>query len=892
MQLTPTSVCPFVTHDLPDIIFNFVPISVGLYELSRLYQCFADEKVPGGYPKWLFYAMTNFAILHFMVNLAQNVWDGRSVTCGLTKHHESFDKVVDRGVWSIQIQKTLSNVRTGLYFVWEISIFLLLVFKLRTLTKSTTTANLKVLVIGIQRNMERIVILTIISIMMLALEKIEDITGDSVSAHSDWESHINLTLHLLSNTTMSCVVYLMQPHNSREYGQFLNRIICLKLHFCCCCYRGVVVNQRDHFLRERPLIVPTEIRAETDTAFNQFSMDNAPSNTYRAPIVFVPSITASDHPMPHIVVEQGQEALRTPSIAGIPAIAAFESDDSISGESENLQEIGIRVPVNDFLFEVESKADDEFVREFAFGVYLEYWRSNRRNSVIPRYMTLKEELLRNRYAAITEEEYDKLKEDCAKLTRNIFIAADIGIMNKICGIEPDDVMTLDHVICIKLYTNSDHLQLIFKKHCRRLHRGESMESVIRRNREIAHWCRHLKEGIMFWGERMSAKETVYCGLNAPLIFNSLHQRFECPLSTTKEITVADQFSKNETGHHGVILKLRRANPKTRYLNVAQFTQYKNEKERFFMGSTLKIVDIIYQHVSLRKFISALMLFEHILRGQFLQSTKKTRKLLLRMLRRVIQQFGKDNDAILIDVESADRTKIKGSVTDGLFVDIPKYIELLFLRFLKEMMVLHQRGSLWLNHRELEKKQYLQIKEALHGDGKLFDLWGINKEDIPSVRPYQWTIEGYEYQELRNLVVSEYAFSPSFVYPLSSDDLISIRLRCYGQYIEDSPKCAIFIEIEDFPESVEKLRIEADIKCTLYRGGVHGKKKKSMEHKQLLKTQILSRSSSVCGFQLFDHEELIDNESLEWMVGVKILRADHFVYDEHEEYLKDLYQILA
>ena len=95
VHLTPTSVCPFVTSDLQDIVFNFVPISVGLYELSRLYQCFADEKVPGGYPKWLFYAMTNFAILHFMVDLAQHVWDGRIVKCGLTKHHEFYDTVVD-----------------------------------------------------------------------------------------------------------------------------------------------------------------------------------------------------------------------------------------------------------------------------------------------------------------------------------------------------------------------------------------------------------------------------------------------------------------------------------------------------------------------------------------------------------------------------------------------------------------------------------------------------------------------------------------------------------------------------------------------------------------------------------------------------------------------------
>ena len=40
------------------------PICVGLYQLGKLYQSFADSKVHRGYPRSLFVAMTGFAIVY------------------------------------------------------------------------------------------------------------------------------------------------------------------------------------------------------------------------------------------------------------------------------------------------------------------------------------------------------------------------------------------------------------------------------------------------------------------------------------------------------------------------------------------------------------------------------------------------------------------------------------------------------------------------------------------------------------------------------------------------------------------------------------------------------------------------------------------------------------
>ena len=677
------------------------PICVGLYQLSRLYQCSADMKFYGGYPKWLFYAMGTFGILYLVTSIPYIVANDRISQCHLTQNYDF--AVVYIVEWSHEAVALFNSGSIALYLFWDITTLTLLVFKLRALTKltlETTATKSDEILIGIQRNVARIVILTIFYMVMMALYMIWFLKIEYFAVGTNWEWYVNDVLGLLSTTSMSYAVFLMQPHNSGEYGIFLKGVICLRLHWCCCCcYRHEVVSQKQHFMTkykaiykitasgvelEVSLIERTEkTKDETGTAFNNFSMDEPPSAKYQAPTIHIPLLTVTgSHPNLEVVREL--QAVQSLSDLCAPEPSQFQMTTSVAGHN------GIRVPFNDFLFESESKADEEFATGFSFGVYLEYWRKNRPNSVNPKYKTLKQELTRNRYASITKDQYSELKRKCKQILRSKFIAKDIGIMNKICGIKPGDVMTVDHVICIKLYTDFTDLQRIFKKHCRRMYKDEPIDSLVKRNSEIAHWCRYLKECVMFWGERMTAKDTVYCGLNIPLIFNSLHQRFECPLSTTGEITVADQFSVNdETEQRGLILKLKRANPKTRYLNVAPFSTYNNEDERLFMGSTLKIVDIVVrnenlQFESLEKYISALLLLEHIVRGQFLQSTKLARKTLHAVLRRVnaplamdvfrnsvsnwslyifLDEQEYDTDAIVDDIGVAEYSNIRPFVSD-------------------------------------------------------------------------------------------------------------------------------------------------------------------------------------------------------------------------------------
>ena len=642
-------------------------ICVGFYQLTRLYQCFASKNVAGGYPMWLFCAMGTFGILYTLAFAPYYVWNERKVTCGLTA------KYVYHSEWHGFAYRTWANwgaLTTTSYLVWDITTLLLFVFKLRSLTHSySPIGSSAYLVIGIRRNMIRMLILTISYMMMAALHTIffyYIYYYLQIQHYNDWYFCIDHGLYLLSSTTMSYAVFLMERHNTREYGQFLKWIICCKLHYLCCCYHDDVVAQRYHYLPEYKtaynitatglqLEVPLVDRRKEREAFNDFSIDEPPSITakYQAPKLSI-------------------------------------IQNSVSTEEPQYK--SRRRQWNDFRFQTDSAKDDEFSSGFSFGVYLEYWRQNRTNYVQPKFSTLKQELTMNRYAPITEEQYRNLQRQCMALqAKYSFTAKDIGTMNTVCGIPPGTRMSVDHVICLKLYTDFTFQQRIFKKHCRRLQRDEPMESVMQRNSEIAHWCRLLRESIMLYGETMSSSDVVYCGLNTPLIFRSLHQRFECPLSTTTQMTIAQQFAE---GDCGVILKLKRANPKTRYFDVGPITSFEHEDERLFSGSTLKIDDIYIDSQSLKKYIKALRMLEQIANGHFVDFGAQTAELLLSLLHRVVASSITDalkmyesqrtlvqylteelydTDAILNDVENVDDSNVMAT-TQGDGDDVLELIQ--------------------------------------------------------------------------------------------------------------------------------------------------------------------------------------------------------------------------
>lgn len=159
---------------------------------------------------------------------------------------------------------------------------------------------------------------------------------------------------------------------------------------------------------------------------------------------------------------------------------------------------------------VDDNATPEQFNSFQYGVYLEYWRPDFKNSVKPKYDDLRDELLNNKWASIGSAQYARLLESARQMLQvNPLKAKYVGPVNKICGVKEGDVITVEHIIASIVYTdlNGGRTSAEFKKHCRRL-KDEPLHEIVERNREIAHWCRLMKELCIFYGDPMDEGQVV------------------------------------------------------------------------------------------------------------------------------------------------------------------------------------------------------------------------------------------------------------------------------------------------------------------------------------------------------------------------------------------------
>merc|ERR1719499_1760612 len=118
------------------------------------------------------------------------------------------------------------------------------------------------------------------------------------------------------------------------------------------------------------------------------------------------------------------------------------------------------------------------------------------------------------------------------------------------------------------------------------------------------------------------------------------------------------------------------------------------------------------------------------------------------------------------------------------------------------------------------------------------------------------ITGSVYDELKALPIAEYITSPQFVYDVvdeSDHHQITFHFRFYGRYSVEEPQCAIFLELDDIPDGVKRLRIELDMKC--YKKG---------NFRHLLRSRIMSNEQRTVGFITSNHKEVDRNEMMEWV----------------------------
>ena len=270
---------------LAAFIYYLQPMFVGSYALNRLYYLFVEHKAPNGYPVSLFIGMALVAVLLALSTIALDACSAIPKECGWRgdhKFHYEYWYFIDHnlhGLWY--------GINITVYLLWELIILLLFVFKMRSLS-SGLTSSAELMVNGIRKEMKRIIILTILYIIACCVEALWFVAEYEFVMSI---SSLNGSLFIYGFTgslrpiVMSYAVYLMQRHNAKEYGIFLQRVTFCKLHFCCCCYRTAVFEQLEYFkpdggaseLKER-LLKRQDLETELMTAYGQFSLDVPPES--------------------------------------------------------------------------------------------------------------------------------------------------------------------------------------------------------------------------------------------------------------------------------------------------------------------------------------------------------------------------------------------------------------------------------------------------------------------------------------------------------------------------------------------------------------------------------------------------------------------------------------
>ena len=122
-----------------------------------------------------------------------------------------------------------------------------------------------------------------------------------------------------------------------------------------------------------------------------------------------------------------------------------------------------------------------------------------------------------------------------------------------------------------------------------------------------------------------------------------------------------------------------------------------------------------------------------------------------------------------------------------------------MEFLDEMKMQSENGYIWVNHHDLDRKEHLDIKTALFGEGMLFDHLSIDQTKINAVQQYEWMIDADEYEKCKEHTTLEYVQSPPFEYHIDSDCVICFHFNFYGRMsFEDKEYCGIFVEIDNMP----------------------------------------------------------------------------------------------
>eukprot|EP01083_Nonionella_stella_P129255 392124_1 len=250
---------------------------------------------------------------------------------------------------------------------------------------------------------------------------------------------------------------------------------------------------------------------------------------------------------------------------------------------------------------------------YEFGIEMMYSEEFKQ---FARYKSIRDEVLndQNKQYSLTMHQWEDTVTKAEHYANSVFgKTIKATVKDDDLNIKMDDPLTTDALIACLLYTNFTDLQRKFSSSTRRYsHQQSKTDNDIRieHYRDYYSWGQALMVSIKCYGQKMNETMSFYHGINTELVFADFTAYFNCPTSTTGQLSVAALFASDQ----GIILSLSgkiKGGGKAKFMNVSWFSDYPNEDERLLYGyhNQLEILSIYGSSLNYIAFIRALKVFD-------------------------------------------------------------------------------------------------------------------------------------------------------------------------------------------------------------------------------------------------------------------------------------------
>eukprot|EP01084_Bolivina_argentea_P155517 271006_1 len=235
---------------------------------------------------------------------------------------------------------------------------------------------------------------------------------------------------------------------------------------------------------------------------------------------------------------------------------------------------------------------------YQFGQKFYYWEYHRKAGwkwfIAPRYSSLKQELVS--LHLLTLEEWNMYYDEALHMSHTFISKSYVPSLeayfgNYFYGIRDGDVLTVQHIVAILLFSNDYKLQLRLNASYTKRMEDESDSSMKQRHSYYAHWARLLCETVeVFVNTQFYTRITqFYHNTNCRLYFNDIYASLYTPTSMTRSLQVSACYANPK----GLLLQFENE-PNNKYFECNWISSWSAESEILFVGAAapLKFKSVI------------------------------------------------------------------------------------------------------------------------------------------------------------------------------------------------------------------------------------------------------------------------------------------------------------